>query len=122
MRRDKKTPESRRSTRGYLESERLGDDGWQASLEWRSRTYGWDKAPWLQQWQLLIFTDAARLRIQNPQPDQISRFELASAGLGVRFAARKNMKGVLDWAQALKDSAATNAGDNRAHLRLEYGF
>jgi hemolysin activation/secretion protein len=110
------------SVRGYLESERLGDDGWQASLEWRSPSFAVNKTPGLQQWLLLIFADSARLRIKDPLPDQSSRFELASAGLGVRFTAWKNLKGELDWGKALKDSAVTQSGDDRVHFRLEYGF
>ena len=110
------------SVRGYLESERLGDDGWKASLEWRSPSFAKDGSPWLRQWLLLVFADAARLHVKETQPEQISRFELASVGLGARFTAWKNMKGELDWAHALKDSAATNSGDNRVHFRLEYGF
>ncbi|OGI58094.1 MAG: hypothetical protein A2V58_00220 [Candidatus Muproteobacteria bacterium RBG_19FT_COMBO_61_10] len=76
----------------------------------------------MQQWLLLIFADSARLRIKDPLPDQSSRFELASAGLGVRFTAWKNLKGELDWGKALKDSAVTQSGDDRVHFRLEYGF
>ena len=110
------------SVRGYLESERLGDDGWQAGLEWRSPSFAGDKTPGLQEWLFLIFAETARLRIKDPLPDQLSRFNLASVGLGMRFTAWKNLKGELDWARALKDGAATRKDDSRWQFRLEYGF
>jgi hemolysin activation/secretion protein len=108
--------------RGYLESERLGDDGWQATVEWRSPAYGVAKWRWLTQWQVLIFSDAARLRVQQPLPDQTARFKLTSVGLGAHFTAWKNLKGDMDWAYALEDGAATYAGDYRVHFRLAYEF
>jgi hemolysin activation/secretion protein len=110
------------SVRGYLEAERLGDDGLQASLEWRSPSFAGEKTPGLQELFFLIFADAAYLRVIDPLPDQQSRFNLASGGSGLRFTALKNLKGELDWARALKDGAVTKANDDRLHFRLEYGF
>lgn len=110
------------SVRGYLESERLGDDGWQAGMEWRSGSFAGDKTPGLQEWRCLIFAETARLRIQDPLPGQLVRFDLASVGLGTRFTGWKNLKGELDWALALKDGALTRSGDDRLNFRLEYGF
>jgi len=110
------------SVRGYQESELLGDDGLQASLEWHSSSLAGEKTPGLQEMYFLIFADAAYLRIDQPLPDQPSRFNLASGGSGLRFTAQKNLKGELDWARALKDGAVTKAGDDRLHFRLEYGF
>ncbi len=110
------------SVRGYRESERLGDDGWQAGLEWRSPSFAGDKTPRLQELLFLMFAETARLRIKDPLPDQPSRFDLTGAGLGLRFTAWKNLKGELDWARALKAGAVTRKDDNRWHFRLEYGF
>jgi len=110
------------SVRGYLESERLGDGGAQGSLEWRSPSFAGEKTPGLQEWLFLIFTDAAYLRIGHPLPEQHARFNLRSAGSGMRFTAWKNLKGELDWAQVSKDGAVTKAGDDRLHFRMEYAF
>jgi len=110
------------SVRGYLESERLGDDALQAGLEWRSPSFAGEKTPGLQELQFLIFAEAAQLRIQEPLPDQQSRFTLASGGTGLRFTAFKNLTGELDWARALRDGASTRSGDDRLHFSLEYGF
>lgn len=110
------------SVRGYLESERLGDNGLQASLEWHSPSFAGESTPGMQDLLFLIFADAAYLRVNDPLPDQQSRFNLVSAGTGMRFTAWKNLKGELDWARALKDSTATKSGRDRLHFRLEYGF
>jgi hemolysin activation/secretion protein len=110
------------SVRGYLESERLGDDGLQASLEWRSPSFAGEKTPGLQELLFLIFADAAYLRIDDPLPDQPARFNLASGGSGLRFTAGKNLKGEFDWGHALKDGAVTKKGNDRLHFRMEYGF
>ena len=110
------------SVRGYNESERLGDDGWQAGVEWRSPSFAGEKIPRLQELLLVVFAETARLSAQEPPPGQLSRFELTGAGLGLRLIAWKNLKGELDWARAFKDGAATKKDDNRIHFRLEYGF
>lgn len=108
------------SVRGYRESERLGDDGWLAGMEWRSPSFVPGKS--LQELLFVMFAETARLRVKDPQPEQQSRFDLTGAGLGLRFIAWKNLKGELDWARALKDGATTKKDDGRFHFRLEYGF
>ena len=110
------------SVRGYNESERLGDDGWQAGVEWRSPSFAGDKTPSVQELVLVMFAETARLSIQDPLPNQQPRSYLTGAGLGLRFISLKNIKGELDWARALRDGAATQKDDNRWHFRLEYGF
>lgn len=110
------------SVRGYLESERLGDDAIQASVEWHSPSLAGAKTPGLQDLQFLVFADGAYLRVKDPLPDQQSRFTLAGVGAGLRLVALKNLKSELDWARALKDGAVIRAGDDRLHFRLEYGF
>jgi hemolysin activation/secretion protein len=110
------------SVRGYLESERLGDDAVQAGLEWRSLTLAGPKTPGVQELLFLVFAEGAHLRVKNQLADLPSRYSLASAGTGLRFTALKNLKGELDWARALRDGAVTRTGDDRLHFRLEYGF
>ncbi len=110
------------SVRGYNESERLGDNGWQAGVEWRSPSFAGDKTPGVQELLFIMFAETARLSIQDPSPRQLTRFELTGAGLGLRLIAWKNLKGELDLARAFKDGATTKKDDNRIHFRLEYGF
>ena len=110
------------SVRGYLESERLGDDGWQAGLEWRSDSFAGEMSPGLSELRFLIFTEAAALNINEALPDQPTRYRLAGSGAGLRFGAGKYLKGEADWARAHKDGAVTRKGDDRMHFRLEAGF
>ena len=110
------------SVRGYLESERLGDDGWQAGLEWRSDSFAGEMSPGLSELRFLIFTEAAALNINEALPDQPTRYRLAGSGAGLRFGAGKYLKGEADWARAHKDGAVTRKGEDRLHFRLEAGF
>jgi hemolysin activation/secretion protein len=109
------------SVRGYLESERLGDQALRASFE--LRTPGWGGTQkWLQEMYGLAFADGASLSIKDPLPGQDARYSLASVGLGARFGAWKRLRGEVYWGHALKDGAVTKKGDDRGQFRLEYGF
>jgi hemolysin activation/secretion protein len=109
------------SVRGYLESERLGDQALRVALELRTPGLGGTRA-WLQELHGLTFVEGASLRLKNPLPDQDARYSLASIGLGARFGAWKHLRGEVYWAHALRDGAITLKGDNRGHFRLEAGF
>ena len=73
------------TARGYLEAEALGDSGIFGTVELRSpsllgllgRTKG--------DWRFYGFYDAGRLTIDQPLPDQASRFSFASYGIGTRL-------------------------------------
>jgi hemolysin activation/secretion protein len=109
------------SVRGYLESERLGDQASRASFEMRTPGLG-SARTWLQELYGLAFIEGASLELKDPLPDQDARFSLASIGLGARFGAWKHLRGEMYWGHALKDGAVTKKGDDRGHFRLEYGF
>jgi hemolysin activation/secretion protein len=73
------------TARGYLEAEALGDSGVFGTVELRSpsllgllgRTKG--------DWRFYGFYDAGRLTVDQPLPDQASRFSFASYGIGTRL-------------------------------------
>ena len=109
------------SVRGYLESERLGDEALRVSFELRTPGLGGARA-WLQELHALAFVDGASLKLIDPLPDQDPRYSLAGAGLGLRFGAWKHLRGEAYWALALRDSVVTQKGDDRLHFRLEYSF
>ncbi len=109
------------SVRGYLESERLGDQALRASFELRTPGLGGTRT-WLQDLYGLAFVEGASLELKDPLPDQDARFSLASIGLGARFGAWKYLRGEVYWGHALKDGVVTAKGDDRGHFRLEYGF
>ncbi len=111
------------TVRGYLESERFGDTGWQASVELRTPSFKLGKAsnPAFDIYGL-GFIDGARLRLEEPLPDQESQFRLAGAGAGLRFAAGRWLSAELHWAKAMTDGSVTREGDRRVHFRIEATF
>jgi hemolysin activation/secretion protein len=109
------------TVRGYLESERLGDQALRVSFELRTPGLGGTRA-WLQELHGLAFVEGASLKLKNPLPDQDARYSLASAGLGARFGVWKYLRGEVYWGHALRDGAVTRKGDDRGHFRLEAGF
>lgn len=109
------------SVRGYLESERLGDDGWRASMEVRTPSWGGREGRSRDVYGL-VFYDTAAVRVQQPLPDQQPYFHLRGAGVGLRFTLFGGLKGELHWAHAFDNGVVTEKGGNRVHGRVEYGF
>lgn len=109
------------SVRGYLEAERLGDDGWHASVELRTPSWNRGESKSGEVYGL-VFYDSATASVQQPLPEQLSHFHLRGTGIGMRFAGWGGLKGELHWAHALDDAVETRRGDNRVQFRVEYGF
>ena len=116
------------SVRGYLEAEQLGDIGLSGSLELR----GPNMATWLgtlvQDARLFLFYDAGVVSLVDPgenvtaNPEQVSRFDLASVGAGLRFRGLSGLEAALDWAYPLVPSTRVRDGDSRVHFSVKYGF
>lgn len=109
------------SVRGYPESASLGDDGITARLEIRTPSLA--EALWqrLSELRFHAFSDAARLRVQDPLPGQGSGDDLWSVGVGLRVAA-SGVDAELAWARALRAASDIERGDSRIHFRLGYAF
>ena len=110
------------SVRGYLESEKQGDDVFAAALELRSPNV--KPAHWeaLQRAELFAFTDAAALHIKSPLPGSKPDKFLWSTGIGVRLNAINHVQATLMWAHPLKNGDRVRAGDDRVHFNLGYEF
>ncbi len=112
------------SVRGYLESERLGDEGERVRLELATpgRLF-FDDAIGLAG---VLFYDWAGLHIKRAFTGQDSRASLESAGLGLRLVSPRGLSLHADWAYALRDGATGNGrtrqGDQRLLLKLAYEF
>lgn len=120
------------TVRGYLESEVLGDDGVVGNLEIRSPDIGAMLQKQLKdetgkgaprfttfnEWRLFAFTDAARVRIQHPLPEQISQFDLWSYGVGSRFKVFNGINGVVALSVPMITQTYTRAGDPRFNFRV----
>ena len=84
------------SVRGYLESAQLGDNALFGSAELRTPSllgkFGGEK----NEWRIYAFCDAGLLTIHSPLPEQQSRFNLASVGVGTRIRLMDHLNGSLD--------------------------
>lgn len=112
------------SVRGYLESERMGDEGERVRLELGTpRQLFFDDAFGLS---ALMFYDWAGLRIRQAATGQDPRAALESTGLGLRLTAPHGFRLDADWAWALRDGAQgagrTREGDQRLLVKLAYEF
>ncbi len=110
------------NVRGYLESEKQGDDALNGIFELR---YGVPQLPakdYLRELDLFAFTDVTALRIKDPLPGSVEQAMLWSAGLGFRARGLDSVNAMLLWAMPLRDSERTEAGDSRLHFNLGYEF
>lgn len=109
------------TVRGYTEAERLGDNAVHGTLELRTPQFFAHSAAKIEQSYLFLFTDAARLKILQPLPQQTSEFTLASAGLGLRFKSH-GFTLSLDGARILKDGFVTPGHRYRGLFDVSYAY
>lgn len=103
------------SVRGYPQSEFLGDDGAQVSLEARISPR-WQLPPWMQEFQVALFADHGVISIKNPVTGQDKSQNLTGAGFGVRANLKDDISLRADFGFALKrrggDRPIPSAGGN----------
>lgn len=109
------------SVRGYTEAERLGDNGLHGSLELRTPQLLNRETPHITESYVYLFGDAARVRILDPLPAQISGFRLASEGIGFRFRLR-GLSVDADGARADTAGYVTRKGALSAQFRVNYAW
>ncbi|WP_366938550.1 ShlB/FhaC/HecB family hemolysin secretion/activation protein [Bradyrhizobium sp.] len=119
------------TVRGYLESEVLGDYGVAGTLELRSPSL----APYFVQnldnplgapikfnvfdeWRFFAFADAGRAKIIEPLPDQQSRFDLASYGIGTQLKTLNHFNGLFFVGMPLISQQVTVANHPRFSFRF----
>jgi hemolysin activation/secretion protein len=108
------------SVRGYNQTQQLGDDGVNISFELQSPVIPtWDFA---QNFCFHTFIDYAYLRIQKPLAPNPASYELAGAGVGLRFDLFKHFVTDLDWALPLYKQNTVDAYDQRIDFRFAYEF
>lgn len=110
------------SVRGYLEAERLGDNGATASLELRRLLYAQSEAKNLQNLTGVAFIDGGYLQVLDPLPGQTGHFDMASAGLGLRAKLFQHFDASVDLAVPFRDGQVTSKGDPRVHFQLTGRF
>ncbi|MGC1480480.1 MAG: ShlB/FhaC/HecB family hemolysin secretion/activation protein [Chthoniobacterales bacterium] len=104
------------TVRGYLEAEALGDNAFVSTIEARSPAlsdfYGIDE------WRIYAFWDYGLTTLNDPLPQQTSRFELASIGAGSRLQLFDYLYGSVDAGLPLISQSNTAEGDWRVTFRL----
>lgn len=109
------------TVRGYVESERLADEGVRGSFELRTPQLLAHAFPGVDRSYLLLFAEGAHLRVLDPLPEQEFKYTLASAGVGMRF--RWNGLSVsLDGARTFKDGYVTLADRYRGLFQVSYTY
>jgi hemolysin activation/secretion protein len=114
------------SVRGYMENERVGDQGTHFSVEW---TGPWRREPALGsawRWQPLGFTEATWVQTLQPALGQWAQTSLWGWGAGIRMQGPRGLGLSLDAAQALRDGdvagGGTRRGERRVHARMLLEF
>ena len=110
------------NVRGYLDSEKQGDDALSSTLELRYpelRPANWD---WLKQLELFAYTDATGLRVRHALPGVPETSLLWSTGLGLRLTGFDSVNALLVWGYPLRSSDRTKEGDERVHFSVGYDF
>jgi hemolysin activation/secretion protein len=106
------------TVRGYLESEVLGDNALFGSAEMRSPSLTSLLGKSVDEWRFYLFGDAGFVAIDDPLPEQASRLDLASVGVGSRLRLEQHFNASLDLAVPLIDGPNTSAFGPRLTFRL----
>jgi len=104
------------TVRGYLESEVLGDNALIGSLELRSPSL--PKVAKIDEWRVYGFVEGGSLTLNDPLPEQQSRFDLASVGGGSRIRLLDHLNGSLDAGVPLITQSSSPAGEVRLTFRI----
>jgi hemolysin activation/secretion protein len=110
------------TVRGYLEVAALGDDSASGQFEVFTPNYADYLVRGINEFRLLAFIDGGVVRVQQPLPGQIDRFDLAGTGMGFHLKAWKGASADFSWAVALEDVNRTKAGDKRVHFLVRQAW
>ncbi len=117
------------TVRGYLESTALGDQGIFGTLELRTPSLLGFMNPKVDgkrdpekekhnEWRFYGFVDGGRLTLNDPLPDQVSSFVLASWGVGTRIKLLNHLNGSVDAGFPLKEAGTIKKNDLLLTFRL----
>ena len=110
------------TVRGYLEVAALGDDSASGQFEVFTPNYADYLIRGIDEFRLVAFIDGGVVRVQQPLPGQIDRFDLAGTGMGFHLKAWKGASADFSWAVALEDVNRTKAGDKRVHFLVRQAW
>ncbi|MDO9106870.1 MAG: ShlB/FhaC/HecB family hemolysin secretion/activation protein [Methylovulum sp.] len=110
------------SVRGYHQTQQLGDDGINLSIELQSpplKPQDWDFA---QNLRAHVFFDYAYLWIQDALPLNPTYYQLAGTGAGLRMQLYRHWLGEFDWAYPLHQQGTIDVGNQRIDFKVAYEF
>ena len=110
------------TVRGYLESAALGDNAVLGSIELRSPNIGNVLGKHVNEWRVYAFFDAGLLTLNEPLPEQQSRFTLASCGFGTRMRVANHLSGSFEFGLPLRAVSPTAVHEGLATFRLSADF
>jgi hemolysin activation/secretion protein len=110
------------SVRGYYQTQQLGDDGVNLSLELQSPS--WQRRDWefVQNLRAHVFFDYGYLWVQNPLPANPTYYRLAGTGAGFSMQLFRHWLGEFDWAYPLERQGTIDVGNQRVDFKLAYEF
>ncbi|MEI6083051.1 MAG: ShlB/FhaC/HecB family hemolysin secretion/activation protein [Verrucomicrobiota bacterium] len=106
------------TVRGYLEGEVFGDDAIFGRAELRSPLLVKGLGKNAPDWRVYLFAEGGRLWLLDPLPQQQSRFDLASVGVGSEAHLMNHYHGSLDLGVPLINQSPTSALDLVLTFRL----
>lgn len=120
------------TVRGYLESETLGDNGVVGNVELRSPNIGellqkqmkdetgqgQARFTVFNDWRFFGFADAGTVTVLHPLPEQQSKFDVWSYGVGARFKMFNYLNGTLVYSVPMVSQAYTEARNPRVNFRI----
>lgn len=121
------------TVRGYFETEVVGDDGVAGTVELRTPDLGVllqanmkdetasgpARFTIFNEWRIYAFADAGSGKIHNPLPEQTSRFDLWSYGVGTRFKLFNTVNGAV--ALALPQITQTSTPKGKQAVLFSFG-
>lgn len=110
------------SVRGYLEAERVGDTAVYGTVELRSPPLVEPGTSRIDEFTTFGFIDAATVRVLRPLPQQEHKFDLLSAGLGLKLRAWNALTGTLVAGVPFTDGIETRRHEPRITVRVAYDF
>jgi len=90
-----------------------------ASVELRSPSLASVVGRFVDDWRFHLFLDGGRVLLIDPLPDQQSRFNLVSTGVGTRFSLFRVLNGELEYAYPLHDGTRTRARNGQVLFSLK---
>jgi hemolysin activation/secretion protein len=109
------------TVRGYLEAEAVGDSGVFGTVELRSPSLlGWVGKG--NEWRIYGFAEGGFLTLREPLPEQESRFELASVGVGSRLQLWNHLNASVDAGMPLISQRESRSGEFLLTFRVWADF